>query len=122
LVGFAACLTVFALLRTPAPAFPVALLVGFGYFCFITSLSTVLQEQLGDHERGRVMALWIMGFGGTVPIGNLLAGPLIDHTSITVVMLAGACCALLLTQYARLEAPTTTAPADTPAVAACPGR
>jgi len=123
LVGFAIFLTVFALLRTPAPAFPVALLVGFAYFCFITSLSTVLQEQLGDQERGRVMALWIMGFGGTVPIGNLVAGPLIDHTSITVVMLAGAVFALLLTQYARLEAPAD-APADTRAVAtaACPGR
>jgi MFS family permease len=121
LVGFAASLTVFALLRTPAPAFPVATLVGFGYFCFITSLSTVLQEQLGDHERGRVMALWIMGFGGTVPLGNLVAGPLIDRTSITLVMLFGAACALLLTQYARLEAPAE-APADTPAIAACPGR
>jgi MFS family permease len=126
LVGFAVSLTVFSLLRTPAPAFPVAVLVGFGYFAFITSLSTVLQEQLGDHERGRVMALWIMGFGGTVPIGNLLAGPLIDHTSITVVMLFGAVCALLLTTYARLEAPPAAAssPAATaaPAVAACPGR
>jgi predicted MFS family arabinose efflux permease len=110
----------------------VALVVGFGYFAFITSLSTVLQEQLGDHERGRVMALWIMGFGGTVPIGNLLAGPLIDHTSITVVMLVGAVCALLLTTYARLEGPPPTArltathgppaPSPAPAVAACPGR
>jgi MFS family permease len=127
LVGFAAALTVFALLRTPAPAYPVAVLVGFGYFAFITSLSTVLQEQLGDHERGRVMALWIMGFGGTVPLGNLLAGPIIDHTSITVVMLAGAAFALLLTAYARLERPPaaspSTAPATgAPAVAACPGR
>jgi MFS family permease len=123
LVGFALFLTVFALLRTPVPAYPVAVALGFAYFCFITSLSTVLQEQLDDHERGRVMALWIMGFGGTVPIGNLLAGPLIDHTSITAVMLGGALCALLLTQYARLEAPAD-APADTAAVAtaACPGR
>jgi MFS family permease len=128
LVGFAASLTVFALLRSPLPAYPVALVLGFAYFCFITSLSTVLQEQLDDHQRGRVMALWIMGFGGTVPIGNLLAGPLIDHTSITVVMLGGAVCALALTLYARLDPVPKTAPAalDTPApavaTAACPGR
>ena len=49
----------------------------------ITSLSTVLQQRLDDSNRGRVMALWIMGFGGTVPIGNLIAGPLIEATSIT---------------------------------------
>jgi MFS family permease len=103
LVAFAFSISAFALLRSPAPAFPVAALVGFSYFGFITSLATVLQERVGDHQRGRVMALWIMGFGGTVPIGNLLAGPIIDHSSITVVMLGGAVCALLLTLYARLD-------------------
>jgi MFS family permease len=127
LVAFAACLTVFALLRSPAPAFPVAAAVGFSYFAFLTSLSTVLQERLDDHQRGRVMALWIMGFGGTVPIGNLLAGPLIDHSSITLVMLGGAMCALALTLYARLDVPAPASrrsPNPVPAVAtaACPGR
>jgi predicted MFS family arabinose efflux permease len=75
LVGFAAALTVFALRRGAALAYPVILAVGLCYFGLITSLSTILQQHLADHERGRVMALWIMGFGGTVPIGNLVAGP-----------------------------------------------
>ena len=44
-----------------------------------------------------------MGFGGTVPIGNLVAGPIIERTSITAVMLVGAACALALSFYARLE-------------------
>jgi hypothetical protein len=70
---------------------------------FITSLSTVLQQDLADHERGRVMALWIMGFGGTVPIGNLLAGPLIEATSVTTVLLGGAACSLALARYARFD-------------------
>ena len=91
---------VFSLLRTPAPAFPVAAVVGFAYFAFITSLSTVLQTRLGDNERGRVMALWIMGFGGTVPLGNLLAGPVIEASSITVVVLIGAAIAVMLAWYA----------------------
>jgi hypothetical protein len=64
----------------------------------------VLQAGLADHERGGVMALWIMGFGGTVPIGNLIAGPIIEATSITAVMLFGAVCALALSFYARLGA------------------
>jgi MFS family permease len=104
LVAYSVSLTVFALLRDPAPAYPVVVVVGLTYFAFITSLSTVLQENVADHERGRVMALWIMGFGGTVPVGNLLAGPVIDGTSITLVLLAGAACALGLAGYARLRA------------------
>jgi MFS family permease len=102
LVAFAGFLAVFALLRSPVPAYPAILLVGLAYFAVITSLSTVLQQRLDDANRGRVMALWIMGFGGTVPIGNLLAGPLIEATSITVVVLAGAVIALLLAWYADL--------------------
>src|SRR5690606_31038527 len=96
LVAYAASLAVFALVRSPALAYPVMLVVGVAYFAFITSLSTVLQEGLADHERGSVMALWIMGFGGTVPVGNLLAGPVIEATSITAVMLTGAASALVL--------------------------
>jgi MFS family permease len=102
LLAFAGFLAVFALLRNPLPAYPAILLVGLAYFAVITSLSTVLQQRLDDNNRGRVMALWIMGFGGTVPIGNLLAGPLIEATSITVVVLAGAAIAVLLAWYADL--------------------
>lgn len=105
LVGFAVFLGVFSLLRTAALAYPMIVLVGFAYFGVITSLSTVLQERLDDHSRGRVMALWIMGFGGTVPIGNLLAGPLIEWTSVTTIVFAGAVIALALAAYADLRDP-----------------
>jgi MFS family permease len=105
LVAYAVALAVFALLRTPAPSYPAVVVVGLAYFAFITSLSTVLQERLEDHERGRVMALWIMAFGGSVPIGNLLAGPIIDATSATTVLLGGAVVALALAFYARLDLP-----------------
>jgi MFS family permease len=96
LAGFAVALTVFSLLRQAVPAYPVILLVGMMYFLTVTSLSTVLQSALDDRQRGRVMALWIMGFGGTVPIGNLVAGPIIEVTSITTVLLGGAAAAVLL--------------------------
>ncbi|HEY9555575.1 MAG TPA: MFS transporter [Acidimicrobiales bacterium] len=102
LVVFALFLAVFAVLRQPVLAYPAVLLVGVAYFAIITSLSTVLQERLDDANRGRVMALWVMGFGGTVPIGNLIAGPLIELTSITAVILAGAVIAVGLAWYADL--------------------
>jgi MFS family permease len=110
LLFFAGFLAAFALVRSPATAYVAVLLVGVAYFAVITSLSTVLQQQLDDSSRGRVMALWIMGFGGTVPIGNLLAGPLIEATSITVVVLIGAAVAVVLAWYADLSASPAPAP------------
>jgi predicted MFS family arabinose efflux permease len=108
LVAFAVFLAGFSLLRSPGPAYAAILLVGLAYFAVITSLSTVLQQRLDDANRGRVMALWIMGFGGTVPIGNLIAGPLIEATSVTTVVLAGAVIAVGLAAYADLSpAPAT---------------
>ncbi len=103
LVAFAVFLAVFSLLRSPVAAYPAILLVGLAYFAVITSLSTVLQQRLDESNRGRVMALWIMGFGGTVPLGNLIAGPLIEATSVTTVVLAGAVIAVALAWYADLR-------------------
>jgi predicted MFS family arabinose efflux permease len=71
----------------------------------VTSLSTALQERLDDSVRGRVMALWIMGFGGTVGLGNLIAGKVIDATSVTAVLLVNAVVALGLTWYADVRVP-----------------
>jgi predicted MFS family arabinose efflux permease len=103
-VAFSALLAAFALVRTPALAYPIAIVLGIAYFAVVTALSTVLQEHLADHLRGRVMALWIMAFGGTVPIGVLAAGAVATHTSITAVVLFGAAVALVLAWYADLVA------------------
>ena len=56
----------------------------------------MLQEHLDDEQRGRVMALWIMGFGGTVPLGVLVAGWAANFVSITTVLLVGAVWAVVL--------------------------
>lgn len=103
LVAFAVALAVFAWLRAPAPAFVVIVAVGFFYFASVTALSTVLQMHLAGNERGRVMALWGMAFGGTVPMGNLVAGPLIEATSVTTVVFPGAIIALALAWWADLH-------------------
>jgi MFS family permease len=97
---FAVSVTVLALARSPIVAFPTMVIVGIAYFGTVTSLSTVLQEHLDDRVRGRVMALWVMCFGGTVPIGGIIAGYVIDATAITDVMLFGAFMAGVLGLYA----------------------
>lgn len=103
LLLFGVSLGVLALLRHPLPAYPVLFAVGLFYFGTVTSLSTVLQSNLEENVRGRVMALWIMGFGGTVPFGLLLGGFLADRTSITTVVLGGAVVALGLAAVTDLR-------------------
>lgn len=120
LVAYAAIVSVFALLRSPVPAYPVVILVGATYFGMVTALNTALQSRLADHERGRVMGLWMMGFGGTVAVANVAFGPIIDEIGMTPVTLFGAGVALLLAWYADLraeEGEPGAEPAVTPAMA-----
>ena len=107
LLGYSVALAVFALLRAAIPAYFIIAVVGAFYFAFITALNTSLQTRLGDAVRGRVMALWIMGFGGTVALGNLLVGPVVSAIGITDVLLFGAVVALCLSWYADVRVPDT---------------
>ena len=70
-------------------------MLGFAYFLTATSLITIFQENLADTERARVMPLWFMAFGGTIPIGNLMFGPVIDAIGARWVLGLGAVVAVV---------------------------
>ncbi len=103
LVGYSISLCAFALERSPLPAYVNVVVTGAFYFAFITALNTTLQARLHENVRGRVMALWMMGFGGTVGIGNLLIGPVVAVVGITDVLLFGAGVAVALAWYADVR-------------------
>ena len=105
LVAYACSLAGFALLRSPGPAYVVVAVTGAFYFAFLTALNTSMQSRLDESVRGRVLALWMMGFGGTVGIGNLIYGPIVGLVGITTVLLIGAGVALGLAWYADVEPP-----------------
>lgn len=88
-------LGLFALLRTDWLAYPVVLLLGYAYFMTITSLSTVMQSNIEEDVRGRVIALWIMGFGGAVGIAAVIWGPVAEW-SVRVLFFGGALWTLVL--------------------------
>jgi MFS family permease len=92
--GFAVTLAVFALLRSHEPAFPIGFVLGFFYFGLATAMITIVQQNLRSSERARVMSLWFMAFGGTISIGNLAFGPVVDAIGARPVMLFCAVCAL----------------------------
>jgi predicted MFS family arabinose efflux permease len=97
-IAFAIALAAFGLARNAPAAFVSVGLLGYMYFLVVTCLSTILQKELRDDQRGRVMALWIMLFGGTVPLGVLVAGPFAKSYS-TGVLLVGAVWALVLAMF-----------------------
>ena len=100
--GFAVSMTVFALARGPWLAIPVGFLLGFFYFLAVTPMVTVFQTNMRDHERARVMSLWFMAFGGTVTLGGLAFGPVVDSVGPRPVLLLAVVGALFLSWWCDL--------------------
>ena len=102
-LAFAAAMCAFASVRGTVLAFVTAFLLGIAYFATTTSLTTVVQSRLESEVRGRVMALWFMSFGGTIPIGNVIFGPVMDAIGSRPVLFIGAAWALFLSWWCNIE-------------------
>ena len=101
-VGFAIALAIFASISSVTWAFPVGFVLGLFYFMTANAMVTVFQQNLRDNERVTVMPLWFMSFGGTVTIGGLMAGPIIDAIGARWVLFFGALFALFLAWWCDL--------------------
>ncbi len=111
--GFAVTMFVFALASGPALAIPIAFLLGFFYFMAVTPMVTMFQVNMRDHERARVMSLWFMAFGGTVPIGALAFGPVVDWIGPRPVLFTSVAGAIVLSWWCDLiRRPAETLPED----------
>ncbi len=107
---FAAALAVFGLSTSTWVAFPAVFVTGGAYFILVTALSTTLQLRVDDSVRGRVMGLWMMGWAGLVPVGGLIAGPVIDSIGEVPVLLFGALVAAALGLLIDLDESTPPPP------------
>ena len=87
---------------------PVALagfaLAGLGFGWAMTGLSTVVQERAPEELRGRIMALWLVGFLGSRPIAAAVLGGTADVLSVYV---AFGLAALAVVAVALLCRPST---------------
>ena len=82
LSGLAAGCAVLALGTVPAVAMAGFALAGLGFGWAMTGLSTVVQERAPEELRGRIMALWLVGFIGSRPIAAALLGGTADLVSV----------------------------------------
>lgn len=106
LVLFSLALIAFGTARSKSAAYPLAFTVGVTYFVVATSLSTALQKSLSDDNRGRVLAIWFMAFGGMIPWGTQLMGTLADRTDLGVSLVLGGVVAALLAAWTHRLRPT----------------
>jgi MFS family permease len=50
------------------------MLAGLGAVMFMSTANTVVQTSVDDRIRGRIMGIWAVGFGGSLPLGAFVAG------------------------------------------------
>jgi MFS family permease len=72
------------------------------YFMLATAMNTEFQQHMEHSERVLLMALWFMAFGGMVPIGNIVFGPIMDHIGPRWVLGGGAIASLALAWWCDL--------------------
>lgn len=95
LIGFSLATIGFALAPTWGGALAFAVVVGFCYFSMTTALNTLLQHLAEDEKRGRIMSLFIVTWGGLIPVGALWMGAVADVTGAPFVVAFGASVCLL---------------------------
>jgi MFS family permease len=81
---------------------------GFGMTLALNAFTTLVQSDLPEGLRGRIMALWAMAFLGSRPITAAVSGTLTDLTSVRTALMATATIVALgavLTRPTRIGPP-----------------
>lgn len=109
LAGLTVGSSVLAVGATPAVALAGFAVAGLGFGWAMTGLATVVQERAPEVLRGRIMALWLVGFVGSRPIAAALLGGTADAVGVHVAFaVAAALCAAVAVVClpARLTGPS----------------
>lgn len=96
-------------------ATPVALagfgLAGLGFGWAMTGLSTLVQERAPEELRGRIMALWLVGFLGSRPIAAAVLGGAADTVSVYAAFVVAAVAVAVVSALCRPSTLTGRLPA-----------
>ena len=76
-------------------------LSGLGFGWAMTGLSTVVQERAPVELRGRIMALWLVGFVGSRPIAAVLLGGTADLVSVQAAFAVAAALTAVVALWCR---------------------
>jgi len=76
-------------------------IAGCGFSWGITGLSTLVQARTPDELRGRIMALWLVGFVGSRPVASTLLGSTADMVSVRAAFVVAAFVTLVVALLCR---------------------
>ena len=108
LAGLGVGCAVLAASVVPALAIAGFALAGLGFGWALTGLTTVVQERAPQELRGRIMALWMVGFLGSRPIAAAVLGGTADAVNVQAAFAVAATLTLTvaaLCRPARLAGP-----------------
>jgi MFS family permease len=71
---YAAFIVLFGFMQKPAGAAFLLFFAGFGIILFFSIGNSIIQTQSPDHLRGRLMGIWALVFGGSLPVGSFWMG------------------------------------------------
>jgi MFS family permease len=92
---FGVSLLIAALMPGLVTVLIMLVVVGMLSVLFIALGNTTLQLTAEPHMRGRVMALWMIAFAGTTPIGGPIIGFISDHTNPRIGLATGGLSAVI---------------------------
>jgi len=101
MVGLAAGCAVLTIATTPTLALAGFMVSGLGFGWAMTGLSTVVQERAPEELRGRIMALWLVGFLGSRPIAAALLGGTADWVGVQVAFAVAAVLTAVVALWCR---------------------
>lgn len=90
-----------AMSTVPAAALAGFAVAGLGFGWGMTGLSTVVQERAPEELRGRIMALWLVGFLGSRPIAAAVLGGTADLVSVPAAFIVAAASTLVVALLCR---------------------
>jgi predicted MFS family arabinose efflux permease len=89
-VAFGVLMVVFVLSRSAILSYAILFLAGAALMVVFAMFMTLVQSNVEDHLRGRVVSVYSLAFRGAMPLGNLFAGFLATFlTAPRVLMLDG---------------------------------
>lgn len=96
---------VFALLRWLPFSLAAIILVGWSFMVQVNTSNAIVQTQVEDQLRGRVMSIYTLIFFGGMPIGSLLAGELASRLGEPLALIINSLALLLFAVFVWLRMP-----------------
>ncbi|MCB0063148.1 MAG: MFS transporter, partial [Caldilineaceae bacterium] len=95
-IAFPVVLCIFALNHSYPLALILGIFLGIGFMGQFTLINTLLQNNISDEMRGRVMSLYTLTFFGFTPFGNLLIGAVAERWNLSLAVAGSAIIAFIL--------------------------